>query len=350
MLRIHFTARDLLNVRIARQPDPLWELMCSVCRIQTREGPVDFDPWRDAARRVLRADPLALRSLHVLRTVIPPLGYIPDFLTPAPDPAGAELAAGLDLVRATPRTRRERELAGLSGARRPSGRLAALTGSDGPALLTDALRTYHDGLLGPHWARVRAAVENDVRARTHGLLSGGTQALLDGLRPFARWRPPVLEVDFPVARDLFLAGRGLLLLPSYFCWRRPTALADPDLRPVLVYPVVKTPFDAGAATADGVVRLLGRTRAAVLARIADGRTRTTSEVAAAVGVSLPSTSHQIGVLREGGLITSRRDGQYVVHTATPLGLNLLGAAAPPGPGSAPVVDDGRSGGRRGPTG
>ncbi|MFD7678045.1 ArsR family transcriptional regulator, partial [Streptomyces sp. NPDC060187] len=39
MLRIHFTSQDLQNVRVARQPDPLWELVCSVCRLETGEGP-----------------------------------------------------------------------------------------------------------------------------------------------------------------------------------------------------------------------------------------------------------------------------------------------------------------------
>ncbi|MDF9811124.1 winged helix-turn-helix domain-containing protein [Streptomyces sp. SPB162] len=56
--------------------------------------------------------------------------------------------------------------------------------------------------------------------------------------------------------------------------------------------------------------------------------RTTSEVAEAVGVTLPGVSYQIGVLRDGGLVDSRRDGKYVLHAATPLGLRLLGGGAP----------------------
>ncbi|NEE46374.1 ArsR family transcriptional regulator, partial [Streptomyces sp. SID8455] len=48
MLRIHFTARDLEYVRIARGPDPLWEIVCSVCRLQTDEGRIAFGPWRRA--------------------------------------------------------------------------------------------------------------------------------------------------------------------------------------------------------------------------------------------------------------------------------------------------------------
>ncbi|GFN04576.1 hypothetical protein Smic_31320 [Streptomyces microflavus] len=54
MLRIHFTARDLEHVRIARGPDPLWEIVCSVCRLQTDEGRIAFGPWRRAVTPLLR--------------------------------------------------------------------------------------------------------------------------------------------------------------------------------------------------------------------------------------------------------------------------------------------------------
>jgi DNA-binding transcriptional ArsR family regulator len=93
---------------------------------------------------------------------------------------------------------------------------------------------------------------------------------------------------------------------------------------VLVYPVAKTPLTVADGTDDGVERLLGRTRAAVLTEVAGRSARTTSEVAGAVGIALPSASYQIGVLRDGGLVASHRDGKYVLHTATPLGLRLLG--------------------------
>ncbi|MEU9211869.1 helix-turn-helix domain-containing protein [Streptomyces sp. NPDC048415] len=137
----------------------------------------------------------------------------------------------------------------------------------------------------------------------------------------------MLEVDYPTERDLHLEGRGLLLVPSFFCWRRPTALADPGLDPVLVYPVEKVPLSVARATDDGLERLLGRTRAAVLTEVAAAGARTTSEVAQNVGIAMPSASYQIGVLRDGGLVGSHRDGKYVLHTATPLGLRLLASGS-----------------------
>lgn len=329
MLRIHFTSQDLQNVRVARQPDPLWELVCSVCRLETGQGPLDFGHWRRTARDRLATDALAGRALRPLRSLIPAAGYIPDFLTPPV--TGGDLPAGLDALRGTPRTRLTRDVARLAESRPLPSWTTALgrPGGDTLKALAAALSAYFRTLLQPYWPHVRTAVGNDVDLRSRTVLDGGTQALLEGLRPMARWRAPVLEVDYPTERDLYLEGRGLLLVPSFFCWRRPTALADPGLDPVLVYPVEKAPLTVARNAEDGIERLLGRTRTAVLTEVAFGGSRTTSEVARAVGIAMPSVSYQIGVLRDGGLVASHRDGKYVLHTATPLGLRLLAGAGHP---------------------
>ncbi|WP_327426286.1 ArsR/SmtB family transcription factor [Streptomyces sp. NBC_01236] len=327
MLRIHFTPHDLQNIRVARQPDPLWELICSVCRLETGQGPLDFGQWRRAAHARLSRDAVAGRALRPLRALIPAAGYIPDFLTPPV--TGAGLPAALDQLRSTPRPRLVRELTRLADSRPLPNWTTSLgrPGSDALTSLAGALGCYFRALLEPYWAHIRTAVGNDVDLRSRALLDGGTGALLDGLRPLARWNAPVLEVDYPTERDLYLEGRGLLLVPSYFCWRRPTALADPGLDPVLVYPVEKAPLAIARGTDDGLERLLGRTRTAVLTEVAGRTARTTSEVAEAVGIALPSVSYQLGVLRDGGLVASHRDGKYVLHTATPLGRRLLGAGS-----------------------
>jgi DNA-binding transcriptional ArsR family regulator len=338
MLRIHFTPQDLQNVRVARQPDPLWELICSVCRLETGQGQLEFGEWRRSARARLAVDQAAHRALDPVRRLIPASGYIPDFLTPPV--TGEGLAAGLEQVRATPRTRLVHDLSRLAESRPLPDWAATLgrPGSDSLTLLAGALGRSFRTLLEPYWPLIRTAVAGDVDLRTRTLLDGGTQALLEGLAPLAHWQAPVLEVDYPVRRDLHLEGRGLLLVPSYFCWRRPTALADPGLDPVLVYPVAKPPLDVVRTVEDGLEKLLGRTRATVLSAVAGPSARTSSEVAEAVGISLPSVSYQIGVLRDGGLVASHRDGKYVLHTATPLGRRLIvgngGGGARPGPGAA----------------
>lgn len=323
MLRIHFTSQDLQNIRVARQPHALWELVCGVCRLDTRQGALEFGHWRRSVHDRLAEDPRARRALLPLQTLIPPVGYIPDFLTPSVTSGG--LAGGLDEVRATSRTRLTRELSRLAESRPLPPWVATLNrpGTKALGTLTRALELSCRTLLEPYWPRIQTAVGTDVELRARTLLDGGTSGLLNTLRPHARWHAPVLEVDYPVDRELHLDGRGLLLIPSYFCWRRPTALADPTLGPVLVYPVAKQPLEIVRASKDGLERLLGRTRTVVLAHLAGHGARTTSEVAMAANIALPSASYQLGVLRDGGLVASHRDGQFVRHSATPLGLRLL---------------------------
>lgn len=323
MLRIHFGWRDLQNVRVAQQPDPLWELMCAVCRWQTGQGPLEFGHWRRETAGRLARDSRAARALYTLRAFVPTSGYIPDLLTPPV--TGEGLEAGLESVRTTPRGRLESELTRLAGTALPPGeaRGPRLPTTTSPALVTALLRDSFRTLLAPYWQQVRSSVGDDVAVRARTVLGGGTAALLDSLGPFARWNPPHLEVDYPTDRELRLDGRGLTLVPSYFCWRRPTALADPGLDPVLVYPIARQPLDIVRSGEQRLEHLLGRTRSAVLADVASHRTRTTTEVAHALGLAPASASYQVGVLRGAGLIVSHREGKHVAHSATPLALGLL---------------------------
>ena len=324
MLRLHFTADDLKKIRLLRHPDPTWEIICSMCRLKTDEGQASFGTWRSTTRHRLLHDERLRAALSPLRGLVPSVGYIPDFLTPS---AADGLPAALDTIRGTSPREVLHQLTRLDTVQRGIGRPGTAPRPDDTNLLViaRAMETYFETTVRPHWPRMRAVVGADVDVRTRALLDGGVQALLEGLAPFARWRDPVLEVDYPVDRDVSLDGRGLLLVPSFFCWRRPTAPADPALPPVLVYPVAKSPWDLAQPWGTGAARLLGRTRAAILSAIARRDGRTSSDVAHAVGVAQSSISYQITVLRESGLVSSQRSGKCVVHTATPLGLQILEA-------------------------
>jgi len=324
MLRIHFTSHDLQNIRISRRPDPLWELICAACRLVTHQGPLEFGAWRRCVRERLATDPVAGRAVHTLQTLVPPVGYIPDFLTPSVPEGG--LPAALDAIHATTPGRLRYEVGRLASSRPLPAWTTTLgrPGDRGMRSLVTALEISSRTLLEPRWTHVRRAIRDEVDLRSHVLLDGGVVPLLESLHPLTRWKAPVLEVEYPIDRDLHLEGRGLRLIPSYFCWRRPTALADPALGPVLVYPVTTRPLDSIALHGNGLDRLLGRTRASVLTEVARSGARTTSEVAAAVGIAMPSASYQLAILRDGGLVASRRDGQYVLHSATLMGHQLLG--------------------------
>ncbi|RKN11952.1 ArsR/SmtB family transcription factor [Streptomyces radicis] len=316
MLRIHLTGEDLARIRVADRPDPLWETVLSTHRFRDRRGAHVYGGWREGARRRLGALPGTLRAL------IPPTGYFPDFLNPPQ--AADSWDSGLDALRATPRRRLAAEIARLDPATPFHGWLRTLAGGDREAveqLATDLARYHRTALQADAsvWARVHADVAADRAVRARDLMSGGAQGLLEGMRPVLRWNAPVLEAPYPVARDLHPGGRGLLLVPSFFCSRRPVTYADDGQTPVLVYPIEHAPPTSGSPMA--LPRLLGTTRARVLRCIGSGTT--TGELARSANVSPASASQHARVLRDAGLIHSTRRGSEVLHTLTPLGLELL---------------------------
>jgi DNA-binding transcriptional ArsR family regulator len=158
------------------------------------------------------------------------------------------------------------------------------------------------------------------------MMNRGITGLFDGLHRSLRWRPPTLELTGQhVDGELRLAGRGLRLIPSVFCYGAPTVLEDGDLPPVLVYPAdevpawLEPPTPAGDRTA--LVALLGPTRAKVLVAAADGCT--TTELGRRAEISPASASYHATVLREAGLLTTRRNGMSVRHDLTALGMAVL---------------------------
>ena len=229
MLKVYFTQQDLARTRVAEGADPLWETVLSLQRL--RESPTEpaLAAWR---RHVVRHGPGPLRTLIPL---VPRHGYFPDFLTPYAAVHGVE--PGLEAVMSTPKERLRKELTMLAAQQPLPAWVADIADGEPAAMrhLARSLRTYHHQAIAPGWPRVAASVGGDRALRLHALGQSGAEAMLRTFGPAMRWRSPVLEVGYPVERELRLEGRGLLFVPSYFC-TDPIALADDTLPPVLVYP------------------------------------------------------------------------------------------------------------------
>ncbi|MEU7168356.1 winged helix-turn-helix domain-containing protein [Streptomyces morookaense] len=343
MLRIHFTGEDLARTRIASGPDVLWEALLSIHMVQDRStgqvspASADFARWRRAVRPRITAQ--LQEQAPLLGELAPPVGYSADFLTPT---AGSgDMEAAVDAVLSTPRLHLQRDIGRLAAVRRPlSGRLALLSEGDPRTLgfLGHALHSYHRIALAPYWHHVQEQIAADRAVRVAALAEGGTERLLAGLHPGARWEPPVLVLAYPRSQDLYLEGRGLILVPSFFCWGMPITLREPGTTPVLVYPIARrsgwTGEEArGTAVPDPLVALLGRTRAQVLYELTHGCG--TRELARRIGVSDASASQHATALRQAGLVISRRSGNSVHHSLTGLGLDLLLAGGPWATGRAP---------------
>lgn len=328
VLRLHFTADDLARIRVAPGPDPFWELVLSIHKVRTATGGLAFHAWRAQALPALAARPKEAQEL-LLRQLVPRRGDFPDFLTPVEAMDGFE--QGIESVMTTSPMRLSRDLEFIAGQRKlpPWTRDLALGEPAALDRLADSLRNYHDRAIAPFWAVVRAHVDADRSLRARAFLDGGVDGLLTSLRPALHWRSPVLEAPYPVDYDVHLAGRGLLLIPSYFCWYNPVTLIDRSCPvPLLVYPVdhdltvtsTHGPFKA-MPTDRRLSALLGKTRSQILATLGD--MQTTGELARRLGFSAATVSQHTTVLREAGLVTTRRDANRSLHVVSPLGYALL---------------------------
>ncbi|GAA1588814.1 winged helix-turn-helix domain-containing protein [Kribbella hippodromi] len=322
MLRIHFTPRDLTRVTVATRPAPLWEVLLSLHMLQQSDGRLIFEDWRRQVRTKVAPD-----QMRLLLELTPPKGYSPDFLTPAE--SAPDFDSALELALATPRQQVQCQIDLLGKYRPPSPwtRELAQGGRTSMQKLGRAIRTYHDAAIAPYWKSIGTHVSADHAHRGEALARHGVDRLLSSLHPRVRWVAPVLQVLDMNDRDLYLDGRGIELQPSAFCWQVPTKLRDPDLKPILVYPIQHAPGILRQASveatpsSDPLGSLLGSTRAAALEATVAGCT--TTELAKRCKISPAAASHQATVLREAGLITTRRAGASVRHEITQLGIWLL---------------------------
>lgn len=300
----------------------MWETVLSLHQL-VRPDPF-FAPWSRLARGALAHAELG-RDARLLTALAPISSYFPDFLTPPGHLTSFE--QGVDDVLSTGKSRLRAEITRLAEAgSHPPAWFDDLAAGRPDALrrLGDSLRRYHAVALAPYAPAATALAQGDAARHARKVVRQGSEALLGGLGPRLHWRPPVLEVDYPVAQSLELDGRGLLLVPSFFCHNHPIALADPELPPVLVFPVVRGPLwipRPGTSVPDGLDELIGPTRAAAL-RFLD-RAHSTTELAARLRTSVSTASRHAAALRRAGLVVSERLGGSVLHTRTVLGSGLV---------------------------
>ncbi|MFL6119262.1 ArsR/SmtB family transcription factor [Actinophytocola sp.] len=315
MLRIIFTPDDLGRTRLSAASQPMWEIVLSLHRLRRRDGGLFFESWWRSASTAVPD------STRLLMDLAPARGYYADFLTPS----GTSLAAGVETLLSTPKRRLRTDLAVLAAERPLPSWTAALADGRTDVLrrLASAADQYFTACLAPHWPQVRLSVDRERERQTELLATGGVELLLRELHPTARWSYPVLELAYPVHRELRLEGRGLLLAPSFFCWGTPTTFLDDAFEPTLVYPIRRDAAWQVTETIRGpLTALLGSTRTRVLEAIRDSPCNT-KDLATRIGASQPTASRQVSVLRSAGLVSSRRTGQSVLHALTAQGRALL---------------------------
>ncbi|GIG62962.1 transcriptional regulator [Longispora fulva] len=292
MTEIRFGAGDVAAIRFA--VSPLGETIGSL-RALTDPGhhPLHLD-WIRAARPL--AEDLATELAPLLDLVR--ADQVPIGLTPPPACPLADL---------------EEELATASA-------------SPGPELppLIAAVRAWWRAAVQPHWPQMRAVLEADIGYRARQLAEDGFETLLDRLHPSLSWAGDRLVADDGQTDTLDVRGHGLPLTPSVFAGHRVLLPVAGAPRPHVVYPAraVGTLWERGHQAADGLARLIGRSRARLLAHTTSPAS--TTQLAARTGLSLGAVSQHLAVLRDGGLVAAHRYRREVLYSVTDLGTALLG--------------------------
>ncbi|MFF8647377.1 DUF5937 family protein [Streptomyces griseoluteus] len=317
---LHFGEDDFLNCRFA--VSPLWETHDAVRTLRRPDRQGYHVPW---LRRIRTA--AAGLDLAPLWLLMPRRGHSPDWLGAPPIGPAATFEEEIAAVRAA-----DPEAAREDTARSLACTPGALASEQGRAWLADPVRMVREladalevawrVLVEPEWPRLRALLEADVAFHSRRLAEVGLGTLLPELDPRLSWDGRTLTLPGGVY-ERRLGGRGLVLMPSVFCWPDVITGFDPPWQPALVYPargVGGLWAEPGTRTPEALVRLLGRNRAAVLAALDDPAS--TTALAHRLGLAASSVSSHLSVLRDSGLLTSRRYGHQVLYERTPLGMAL----------------------------
>lgn len=280
--------------------------------------------WARRTRALMREVDPAL-----LLTVMPPDGYLPDFVDPPPASPVSTFTDDIARVRSTSPRQVGRELRMCLEQLPDTAEHRALRRR--PARTRDALADVVERVwsvvVEPSWPALHAVLEADVLHRGRQLAAGGLASVIADLHRNVRLAGDTLCVTSSYDTSVDCAETGVLLVPSVFVTDRVNALIEPGWQPTLYYPargvaaLWSRPSEAGG---ERVGRLLGPRRAAVLAGLTG--TASTSGVARAAAIPVPSASEHLAVLRDAGLVSSHRQGRRVLHTRTPLGDALVSAA------------------------
>ncbi|OKI69653.1 winged helix-turn-helix domain-containing protein [Micromonospora sp. CB01531] len=272
-------------------------------------------PYAEAFQRMV-ADRPVVRAL--LAASFQPR-WTADFLTLAPESANPTFAEELAAVE----RRGDEQIRADLRATRP-GPLAEVLLDDG---LTDQvvglLHWVWTHTVQPEWPERERRLRADIVARTARLSAYGWAGVFADLNRNVRWvGDGCLQVnDYPAPPLPLDQAEQLVFVPAHCArgwvvWDRPTRFG-------MVYAASGVLADAGTVAPDGLARLIGANRAAILARL--DAPLSTSHLVALTGLSLGTVGDHLRVLLDAGAVTRRRSGREVLYWRTALGTALVGA-------------------------
>ncbi|MBO1335481.1 DUF5937 family protein [Streptomyces sp. VRA16 Mangrove soil] len=328
MIEFRFVMGDLARTSFAYSP-----LQEAVYSLRAWREPARYPHQRPWLRRLGPA--FRRQDTELLRALISPHLWIPDYLTPRPDRPRPTFAQQLDRIRDVPPHLLEADFTAAYDTTPDRLPPVVRAGLAHPAAfrhrIAEALDAYwHECLADDWWPRVQSVLEADLTHRGKVLAEHGVGGLFTSLDGRLSWDGEVLTLvasdnchPWPAA-DIRIGGRGLVLVPTVFCHGAHTMI-DPGLPPLLSYPargratISETPPPASDAS---LTRLLGAARARLLRLLAEPAS--TTELAHRLDVTPGAVSQHLSILYDAGLLTRTRSGRSVRYARSALGERLCG--------------------------
>jgi len=334
--------------------------------------------WLRGARR--RATPALKREIARFAFLLSPVPELFPELFPAAEAVSETVATLEDELRllrgnaaafdaamarrmlGTPLVRRDDiEAASKPAALRRLARAAAARQRDGSVLhafanspsrarreLCDLLASFYERCLAREWDGYEARALADARGRARLMERFGITAMLRTLtrRATATGGQDEAALAFGGAeaartRLVFDAGATLSLTPSAFIWPGATfvVLRGERLDVRIAYPLASpaTIRPRAAAWTDAARRFaaLGDPLRLDIMELLRDRALSTRELAGFTGLSESGVSRHLAILRDAGMVSSQRDGYFVLYRRTADADVLLRAATEPAPRMQP---------------
>ncbi|MHA6765425.1 ArsR/SmtB family transcription factor [Streptacidiphilus sp. PAMC 29251] len=306
---------------------PMWEVGTSFRLLACGSAHPVHQPWIEQVRPRVAAAGL---DRGWLAELVPPSGYVADFINPAPAGSSPTLAEELAGILAAPPDRVREDLDRLrhdQGRLGPKSRTLYAEPQARLVRVAEEIETYWELALAPYWARIRTVLDADVFHRARQVAEHGAGRLLNDLHPALSWDDNTLQLtrrQRTLSRTT--AGAGLLLIPSAFTGPAPLTRVTPPEPPQLAYPArgIGSLWEPRPSTgSDALVAVLGRSRTLLLTEL--DTPASTTELAHRTGLSAAGVSQHLTALRDAGLVSAHRAGRSVLYARTSVAESVLGA-------------------------
>jgi hypothetical protein len=190
--------------------------------------------------------------------------------------------------------------------------------------LANLIEEFWQNAIAPHWVVLRARLEGEMLYRARTLALGGTEELFAALHKDVSLDNGRLTVRTVSCWDGRNRNPGLLLVPSVFAWPDVFLTVRPPWRTAIIYPsrgIADLWEHTASPCLKGLQQLVGPSCAKVINNLQVPKT--TTEMAAAIGLSQAATSEQITKLRQAGILERTRIGRQVFYSLNQRGMALL---------------------------